>query len=367
MKQTELRLKESDRLALEMLRSKGVHLAREVNRAHVLMALDAGVPEATIRQVLGLGRTVLWRTRAAYHEGGLEYALHDEPRSGQPRKYQTDQEAEVVALACSAPPGRVQALDRPIAHRRRPATAGVGRRQSGDYSPDAKKNDCKPWRKLMWCVGRITAEYRKRMYGLLRIYARPYNAKEPVVCVDEKSKQLLRQTQSPLALQPGRPAKEDYEYQRAGTRNIFMAVEPKGGRRVVEVTTRRAKEDFVSFVKHLVENVYAAAETIHLVLDNLNTHFRKTFVDVLGKAAATVLLRRVTFHHTPKHASWLNMAEIEIGIMDRQCTGQRIATVELLQTEVESWQQQRNAAKRGIEWKFTRQDADRKLSKHYVP
>jgi len=219
----------------------------------------------------------------------------------------------------------------------------------------------------MWCVGRITAEYRKRMYGLLRIYARPYNAKEPVVCVDEKSKQLLRQTRSPLPLQAGRCAKEDYEYKRAGTRNIFMAVEPKGGRRVVEVTARRAKPDFVSFVKHLVENVYAAAETIHLVLDNLNTHFRRTFVDVLGNAAATVLLRRVTFHYTPKHASWLNMAEIEIGIMDRQCTGQRIGTVELLQTEVESWQQQRNAGRRGIEWRFTRQDADRKLSKHYVP
>lgn len=218
----------------------------------------------------------------------------------------------------------------------------------------------------MWCVGRITAEYRKRMYGLLRIYARPYNAKEPVVCVDEKSKQLLRQTRSPLPLQPGRCAKEDYEYKRAGTRNIFMAVEPQGGRRVVEVTARRAKSDFVSFVKHLVENVYASAATVHLVLDNLNTHFRKTFVDVLGKAAATVLLRRVTFHYTPKHASWLNMAEIEIGIMDRQCTGQRIATAELLQTEVQSWQQQRNAAKRGIEWTFTRQDADRKLSRHYV-
>jgi hypothetical protein len=109
------------------------------------------------------------------------------------------------------------------------------------------------------------------MYGLLKIYARPYDAKEPVVCVDEKSKQLLRQTRSPLPVQPGRCAKEDYEYKRAGTRNIFMAVEPKGGRRVVEVTARRAKPDFVSFVKHLVESVYAA--TVHLVLDNLNTHF----------------------------------------------------------------------------------------------
>ena len=130
MKQTELRLKESDRLALREFRGKGVHLAREVNRAHVLMALDGGVPEAGICQVLGLGRTALWRTRAAYREGGLEYALHDEPRSGQPRKYQTDQEAEVVALACSAPPGgykrwTVRLLT--AAAQRRPGLGGVNR------------------------------------------------------------------------------------------------------------------------------------------------------------------------------------------------------------------------------------------------
>jgi len=218
----------------------------------------------------------------------------------------------------------------------------------------------------MWCIGRITAEYRQRMYGLLGIYARPYDAREPVICVDEKSKQLLRQTRSPLPLQPGRCAKEDYEYKRGGTRNIFVAVAPKGGHRLVQVTLRRTKSDFVSFVQHLVQTVYATAVTVHLVLDNLNTHFRQTFVDVLGEAAATVLLRRVEFHYTPKHASWLNMAEIEIGIMDRQCTGQRIASAELLQTEVQQWQQQRNAEQRGIEWKFTRQDADRKLCRHYV-
>lgn len=218
----------------------------------------------------------------------------------------------------------------------------------------------------MWCIGRITAEYRERMYALLGLYARPHDAQEPVVCVDEKSKQLLRQTRTPLAAQPGRCAHEDYEYRRAGTRNMFVAVEPRGKRRFVEVTARRTKVDFVAFVKNLLEKVYASALTVHLVLDNLNTHFRQTFVDVLGEAAAATLLQRVQFHYTPKHASWLNMAEIEIGIMDRQCTGHRIATAELLQTEVQQWQQQRNAAGRGIEWKFTRQDADRKLCHHYV-
>jgi hypothetical protein len=218
----------------------------------------------------------------------------------------------------------------------------------------------------MWCVGRITEEYRDRMYELLGVYARPYNAQEPVVCVDEKSKQLLRQIRSPIPLQSGRCAKEDYEYKRAGTRNLFVAVEPKGGQRFVEITARRAKVDFVAFVRNLVETVYATALTVHLVLDNLNTHFRQTFVDVLGETAATTLLRRVRFHYTPKQASWLNMAEIEIGFMDRQCTGQRIGTAETLQSEVRQWQQQRNAEKRGIEWKFTRQHADRKLCHHYV-
>lgn len=130
MKQTELRLKESDRVALQIFRSKGVHPAREVNRAHILMALDSGVPEAGICQVLGLGRTALWRTRAAYREGGLEHALQDEPRSGQPRKYQTDQEAEVVALACSTPPeGNKRWTVRLLtaAAQRRPGLVGVNR------------------------------------------------------------------------------------------------------------------------------------------------------------------------------------------------------------------------------------------------
>ena len=219
----------------------------------------------------------------------------------------------------------------------------------------------------MWCIGRITTEYRDRMYALLALYGREYSEKEPVVCVDEKSKQLLRQTRTTITGKSGQCAREDYEYRRAGTRNIFVAVEPKGGHRRVEVTARRTKVDFVAFVKDLLETVYQTAVTVHLVLDNLNTHFRKSFVDVLGETAAAALLERVQFHYTPKHASWLNMAEIEIGIMDRQCTGRRIATVELLQRELAQWQEQRNAAGRGIEWKFTRQDADRKLSRHYVP
>lgn len=162
------------------------------------------------------------------------------------------------------------------------------------------------------------------------------------------------------------PTKQDYEYVRHGTTNLFVAVEPKAGRRIVEVTAKRGKTDFVAFVRDLLTNAYANARRVHLVLDNLNTHFRKSFDDVIGKRAAAKLLRRVRFHYTPKHASWLNMGEIEIGILSRHCLDRRIASRELLQIEVDAWQEARNADERTIEWKFTRQDADQKLGRHYV-
>lgn len=218
----------------------------------------------------------------------------------------------------------------------------------------------------MWCIGRLTEEYRRRMYGLLDLYARPYLEREPVVCIDEKSKQLLKDIRTPLSLKPGVLAKHDYEYKRAGTCNLFVAVEPKGERRIVEVTARRTKVDFVDFVCRLLKAVYARASKVHLVLDNLNTHFRSSFEEVLGHKAATVLLRRIEFHYTPKHASWLNMAEIEIGILERQCLRRRLKDRATITLEVAAWQQRRNADRCGIVWSFTRQDADRKLSRHYV-
>jgi hypothetical protein len=218
----------------------------------------------------------------------------------------------------------------------------------------------------MWCIGRITDEYRRRMYDLLHLYGVPDQEQEPVVCIDEKSKQLLKDTRDPLPAKPGAPAKQDYEYERAGTCNLFVAVEPKGQRRLVEVTDRRTKPDFVGFVKGLLERVYVSAERVHLVLDNLNTHFRSCFEEVLGPQAAADLLSRVEFHYTPKHASWLNMAEIEIGILDRQCLDRRLPDRATMVVEVEAWQQRRNLERRGIEWTFTRQDADRKLARHYV-
>ena len=218
----------------------------------------------------------------------------------------------------------------------------------------------------MWCIGTLTEEYRRRMYDLLALYARPLCDDEPVICIDEKSLQLPAHSRKPLPMVPGARAKQDYEYVRKGTANLFVAVEPKAGQRVVSVTAQRGKVDFVAFVLALLTDTYAAAHKVHLVLDNLNIHFRKCFKDVLDKRAASALLRRVHFHYTPKHASWLNMAEIEIGILSRQCLARRISDRELLRSEVAAWQFDRNEQQRTIEWRFTRQDADRRLGRHYV-
>ena len=218
----------------------------------------------------------------------------------------------------------------------------------------------------MWCIGTLTEEYRQRMYHLLALYAKPLCRDEPVICIDEKSLQLLEHSRQPLPMAAHVVAKEDYEYVRKGTTNLFVAVEPKAGRRIVSAADHRGKADFVAFIRHLLTRRYAKARRVNLVLDNLNTHFRKCFDDVLGHARAARLLSRVQFHYTPKHASWLNMAEIEIGILSRQCLNRRVANRQCLQSEVDAWQRHRNTQRRTIEWKFTRQDADRKLGHHYV-
>ncbi len=160
----------------------------------------------------------------------------------------------------------------------------------------------------MWCIGEIVALYRARMYKLLALYARPYDPREPVICLDEKSKQLLRKTRALLPAKPATPVREDYEYERSGTCNIFVAVEPLGGKRLAQVTERRTKADFVGFVLRLLDSGYSKARKVHLVPDRLNTHFRESFEEVLGVAAAKRLLSRVEFHITPKHASWFNMS-----------------------------------------------------------
>lgn len=205
---------------------------------------------------------------------------------------------------------------------------------------------------------KLTEEYIERMEDVLDLYAKPYDSEEPVLCIDEKSKQLLMDTRPHQATTEGNVRKRDYEYKRNGTRNIFVCVEPKGGHREVTVTARRTKRDFAEEIKRIIDLPrYQSATMIHIVLDNLNTHFPPSFVETFGEKEATHILSRIQFHYTPKHASWLDAAEIEIGILSRQSIRGRIASEEKLRTQINVWQQARNAANANINWRFTKKDA----------
>lgn len=198
------------------------------------------------------------------------------------------------------------------------------------------------------------------MEDVLNLYEKPYNPIEPVICVDEKSKQLIQDTRKSFKAEKNKLKRIDYEYRRNGTRNIFLAVEPKAGKRRLKVTHCRKKPDFAQFIKELAKN-YSHAEKIHIVADNLNTHFEKSFYETFSKTEADHILKRIKFHYTPKHASWLNMAEIELSIAGRQCLNRRISTEEKLKQEIRYWQSYRNRKKIIIQWKFTVKDARKKF------
>jgi transposase len=213
----------------------------------------------------------------------------------------------------------------------------------------------------MWCIPTITAEFKKKMLDVLEVYERPYNPDYPVVCVDEKLTQLIKDIRASLSIKAAQPRKIDYEYKRNGTCYIFVAVEPKAGKRSVRVTRRRTKKDFASFIKYLVLHVYKRAKKIILVEDNLNTHNKTALIETFGEREGKKLARKIEWHFTPKHASWLDQAEIEIHSLEEQCLDRRIPDFHTMQAEVAACARRRNRDKCGITWQFTRKKAKQKF------
>jgi transposase len=209
------------------------------------------------------------------------------------------------------------------------------------------------------------AEFVCAMENVLEVYTRPYDERRPVVCCDEASRQLLADVRPPLPVAPGEPARIDYEYERRGTANLFMAFEPLAGKRRVEVTERRTKEDFARFLRRLADEWYPSAERITLVVDNLNTHKPSVLYEVFEPAEARRIIGRLEFVYTPKHASWLNMAELELSVLARQCLDRRLPDQETLAREVAAWEAERNAAAVTVDWHFTTADARVKLKRLY--
>ncbi len=203
------------------------------------------------------------------------------------------------------------------------------------------------------------------MEDVLEVYKWPYDSERPVVCLDETSKQLIGEVAVPVPAAPGQVAHYDYEYVRNGVANIFMIFEPLAGRRQVEVTDRRTKKDYALCLRKLADELYPDAEVIVLVQDNLNTHSPASLYEAFDPAEARRLMNRFEVHYTPKHGSWLDMAEIELGILGRQCLARRIDNVEDLRRETKTWKTDRDAAKAKVNWQFTTADARIKLRKLY--
>ena len=212
---------------------------------------------------------------------------------------------------------------------------------------------------------KANAGFVAAMEDVLEVYARPHDPKRPQVCFDEGGKQLIGEVRPPLPVRPGSPRREDYEYERNGTANLFMVFEPLAGTRHVEVTERRTNQDFARMMRRLVDEWYPEAEKIVLVMDNLSTHTAAALYEAFEPAEARRLVEKLEWHYTPKHGSWLNVAEMELSVLARQCLDRRIPDLETLRREVAAWQERRNAAVGKVDWQFTTADARVKLKRLY--
>ncbi|HEV2123079.1 MAG TPA: IS630 family transposase [Chloroflexota bacterium] len=372
MKKYLVTLMDEERIQLRQMISAGKAAARKLMHARILLKADAsaGGPnwkDEQISQSLEVGTATVERVRRQFVEQGLEAALERrKPDREYERRLDGVGEAHLIALACSeAPAGREHWTMQLLAE----GMVGLGYVESVSRETvrrTLKKTKLKPWLKKQWCIPpQANAEFVCKMEDVLDVYQRPYDAKRPQVCLDEASKQLIGETRRSVPVAPGRVAREDYEYVRIGTANLFMVFEPLGGKRHVKVTDRRTRKDWARCVKELVDDWYPQAEKIVLVMDNLNTHGLPSLYEAFAPAEAKRLADKLEIHYTPKHGSWLDMAEIELGILNRQCLDRRIDNVEELKRETSAWETRRNTKGAKIDWRFTNADARIKLKRLY--
>lgn len=358
-------LSQSERDELVALLSAGRHAARMLKRAQILLAADAGAGEDTIAATLRVSGSTIYRTKRRFVEANLEGALREEPRPGAVRKLSGKEEALLVATACSKPPpGRARWTLELLADALITLTEHEGLSRE-TVRRRLAENDLKPWRKDMWCIPKVDGEYVARMENVLDLYAEVPDPKRPVVCFDESPTQLIGEVRQPIPARPGQLERYDCEYRRNGTANLFIFLDAHRPWRRVKVTDRRTNQDFAHCMRDLVDLHYPDAPVIRVVLDNLSTHSAGALYDAFAAPEARRVLKRLEFHHTPKHASWLNMVEIEIGVLRGQCLGRRIDDKDQLIREIAAWERRRNADKAQINWMFTTEKAREKLRKTY--
>ncbi|MCC7189265.1 MAG: IS630 family transposase [Anaerolineales bacterium] len=359
-------LKADEREKLCKLISSGTGKARTLAHARILLKADEHWSDAEISQALQVSIPTIERVRKQFVFAGFEASLQAR-RSKRiyRRKMDGEQEARLVAVACSAPPeGYARWSLRLLADRivQMQIIDSISHETVRHVLED---NELKPWRREEWCIPKANAEFVFHMEDVLDVYQRPVDPKRPLVCFDESPEQLVSETRQALPMMPGQLEKYDYEYRREGVSNLFMFFAPLQNWRRIKVTERRTKVDWAYCMRDLVDVHFPQAEKIVIVQDQLNTHSPACLYEVFVPAEAKRILDRLEFHSTPKHASWLNMAEIELSVLNRQCLKRCIPSQAVLIRETEAWSAQRNNKQASVDWRFTSDDARIKLKRLY--
>ncbi|MGV0028999.1 IS630 family transposase [Phormidesmis priestleyi] len=371
-KKYKVALSAEERQRLEQLTTTGKTAAYKMNRARILLKADEhsaqrGWGDQAISAPLNVSVARIERVRHQFVEEGFEAVLsYKQGQQTRGQRLEGEKAAHLVALTCSdAPIGRVRWRLRLLAERM-VELGHVEQISQETIRKTLKKNQLKPWLKECWVIApEANAEFVALMEDVLEVYHRPYDPNYPVVCFDESNKQQVKETRMPIAMEPGQPERYDCKYERNGVSNLFRVFEPLAAQRQVAVTDQRTALDYPAQMQQLVEVHYPDALKIGVVQDQPNTHRVASLSKAFPPAEARRILDKLEFHFTPKHGSWLNMAEIELSVLARQCLARRICDQQHLKQEVAAWQQSRNAQNHTIDWQFTTADARIKLKRLY--
>src|SRR2546430_13849627 len=359
-----VRLSGEERERLETLIRKGKSPARRVLKARILLKADVseagkGWSDNRIIEALETSPSMVYRVRKQLVEEDYEAVLSRKPPAmpAVARIFDGEKEAKLIALACSKPPkGRARWTLRLL------ETRHCRSCQRQHERARAQKNPLQPHRRQHWVIPpKANSAFVAAMEDVLAVYTRPRDGDCPLVCLDETSKQLIAETRVPIAMKAGRPARFDYEYERNGTANLFMMFAPLEGWRHVKVTDRHTAVDYARVLKDLADIHFAHANTIVLVQDNLSIHSKASLYEAFPAVEARRLVERFEWHYTPKHGSWLNLAESELGVLTSQCLDRRIPNKQILIDEIAAWEHDRNANHTKADWQFTTKNARIKL------
>ena len=333
----------------------------EVVRAMTLLLKQKGQTRAEIADTLDITPRTVTNTCNNYLEYGFDRAIKDDPRPGQPVIVDDRIKSKIVAMVCSNPPEGFDRWTLELLQSEAQERGVISSISKEKIRVILKEHDLKPWQQKMWCIPKLDQEYIDRMEKILDLYGTPDTPLNPLICLDEKPVILFSDKREPILMERGSPKKVDYEYKRNGSNNVFMAVEPYTGKYYAKVTKQRTGSEFANFLAEIADK-YKNAKKINLVMDNLNIHKISSLIKEFGEKRAEKIWDRFNIYYTPVHGSWLNQAEIAIGMYSRQCLGKtRIGTTENLIRKTKAWMNYINDKRPTINWTFSKHEAREKM------